>query len=404
MVGQILNRKFTKRLFLFAWAASLLFSQASVYASIFYERNDILYYHPDATESVCNTTLDVTGSNNVEIVLKVLTSAGMSIAQAAGVAGNLVVESGDQNINPAAEEFPGEDRGGKGVVQWTAARWRGQDGLRAFAEHKGTPWQDMNTQMEFILWEVGKGAAWDGKPGGAERRGWEATLNETTPAAAAETWMLRYERPGVPHLDRRISAAERIFSEYGSADLGNVTIGSANCGAGAVNGDIAATAKNLAWPHRVSIERGEGARHGESAAKPEYVKAVEQFHTAINQAMFTDCGVFVSTVMRSSGVDPDYPLRGTSVQLPYLRNSPKYKTFVAASESELLPGDILIRDGHTYIYVGPYTAPKDNQQYKAVGASWFTRPPSGHTLYLSGSNSSDISSSDPFTIARYIGE
>lgn len=373
-------------------------------SSPFFESNDIPFINDSVISLACSPSLNISGSNNLEIVLAVLMGAGMSLEQAAGVAGNLVVESGSDSINPAAEEFPGEDRGGKGVVQWTGARWRGADGLREFAKHKGTEWTDMATQMHFILWEVGKGTPWNGKAGGAEKRGWQATLNETTPSAAAETWMRLYERPGVPHLDRRISAADTIYETYQGQTLDNVSLESSNCGAGAVNGDIAATAMNLAWPHRVSIAKSRSARHGESVAKPEYVAAVEEFHRSITDAIFTDCGVFVSTVMRSSGVDPDYPLRGTSIQLPYVKNSPKYHTFVPSSESELQPGDILIRDGHTYMYVGPYTAERDGKEYKAVGASWFSRPPSGHTLYLSGNSSSDISSSDPFTVARYIGE
>ena len=372
-------------------------------ANSFFLSNDVLVFNPNDNLSVCSTSLNVTGSSNVEIVLKVLTSAGMSLEQAAGVAGNLVVESASETINPAAEEFPGQDRGGKGVVQWTGVRWRGTNGLRAFAEYKKTDWTDMNTQMEFILWEVGKGAAWNGKPGGEERRGWQATIQETTPSAAAETWMLTYERPGTPHLDRRIAAANRIYQQFSGQQLGEVTIGADNCGGGVVAGNITSTAKNLAWPHRVSIERGTSDRYGEDVAKPEYVKAVEEVHSSINQAMFTDCGVFVSTVMRSSGVDPEYPLRGTSTQLPYVLSSSKYKTFTAQSESELQPGDIMIRDGHTYIYVGSYTAPKDNKEYKAVGASWYTRPPSGHDLYLSGEGNGDISTSSAFTVARYIG-
>ncbi len=380
-----------------------ILSSHTASANPFFLSNDILVLNPNDGLSVCSTSLNVTGSSNVEIVLKVLTSAGMSLEQAAGVAGNLVVESASETINPAAEEFPGQDRGGKGVVQWTADRWRGADGLRAFAEYKGTDWSDMNTQMEFILWEVGKGAAWNGKPGGAERRGWQATIQETTPSAAAETWMLTYERPGTPHLDRRIAAANRIYQQFSSQQLGEVTIGTDNCGGGVVAGNITSTAKNLAWPHKVSIKRGTSDRYGEDVAKPEYVKAVEEVHSSINQAMFTDCGVFVSTVMRSSGVDPEYPLRGTSTQLPYVLSSSKYKTFTAQSESELQPGDIMIRDGHTYIYVGSYTAPEDNKEYKAVGASWYTRPPSGHDLYLSGEGNGDISTSSAFTVARYIG-
>lgn len=174
-------------------------------------------------------------------------------------------------------------------------------------------------------------------------------------------------------------------------------------GNSAIQGNIVATAKNLAWPHRVQIRRSTAPRHGASAAKSIYVAEVNKFTKHFHDAEYTDCGIFIATIMRSSGVDPKYPARGTSIQLNYVRNSPLYKTFVAKSESELRPGDILIRPGHTYMYVGEYTAPADGKKYKAVGASWHTRPPSGHSLYLSGNSSDDISSSSPFTVARFIG-
>lgn len=68
-----------------------------------------------------------------------------------------------------------------------------------------------------------------------------------------------------------------------------------------------------------------------------------------------DCGAFTTRVMRDSGADPEYNKeRGnTTAQKTYLEEAAragKYK-LVPGSE-ELLPGDVAIKDGHTFFYVG----------------------------------------------------
>ena len=78
---------------------------------------------------------------------------------------------------------------------------------------------------------------------------------------------------------------------------------------------------------------------------------------------YSDCGVFVSTVMRRSGADPGYPASGTANQENHVRNSNKYSLVQLGpsnSLNDLKPGDILIVNvgsgegglGHTYIYLG----------------------------------------------------
>ena len=66
----------------------------------------------------------------------------------------------------------------------------------------------------------------------------------------------------------------------------------------------------------------------------------------------TDCGKYVATVMRASGADPDYPSAGTSIQRNYVMNSPKYTIIKTKSPSDLQPGDILVNNGHTMLYIG----------------------------------------------------
>jgi N-acetylmuramoyl-L-alanine amidase len=180
--------------------------------------------------------------------------------------------------------------------------------------------------------------------------------------------------------------------ETGNSDSSNCTAGEA--GSSAVAGDIAGTAKNLAWPYKVEVPRSTSDEPGRRAAKPEYVTTQQKYNGSTGEAVFTDCGVFVSTVMVSSGVDPKYPKRGTSVQLSYLQGNSDYKKIV--SSNDIQPGDILILDGHTYLYVGKYHSDKDNQDYSSSAASLHTRPPSASDTYFSDSRGA-------YSIYRYMG-
>lgn len=161
-------------------------------------------------------------------------------------------------------------------------------------------------------------------------------------------------------------------------------------------GDVVEASMELAWPDHRTVSGGGGGwqsnpRLGEDEARPEYVDTAESIHDAINYAFFTDCGAFVSTVLRSSGVDPNYELRGTTQQQPYLEGSDDWDTFIPSNEGELEPGDVLIANysggtqgegGHTYIYTGD-RGDTEETYARAQGASLGTRPPSGHAMVFS---------------------
>lgn len=157
-------------------------------------------------------------------------------------------------------------------------------------------------------------------------------------------------------------------------------------------GDIAEASMELAWDDHVTVDNPSNwqgnPRLGESEAREEYVETSQAVHDQINSGFFTDCGAFVSTVLRSAGVDPDYHLRGTVEQQPYLENSDHWDTFYPTNEGELEPGDVLIANysggaagegGHTYIYTGDRGS-TDETYARAQGASLGQRPPSGHAV------------------------
>lgn len=139
------------------------------------------------------------------------------------------------------------------------------------------------------------------------------------------------------------------------------------CGdSGVVSGNIVQTALNLAWPTNKGM-----------TPKQEYLDALRKYNPGVNGA---DCGVFISTVMKASGADPNYPVSGTNIQENYVRSHPEKYDVVnsVSSTADLQPGDILIvnagsgagADGHTYIFVGPQSNGLDE-----ASASLNTRMP-----------------------------
>jgi len=107
---------------------------------------------------------------------------------------------------------------------------------------------------------------------------------------------------------------------------------------------------------------------------------------------FTDCGVFVATVVRASGVDPHYPTITTSVQEEYVKNSPKWKIIEnRGSATKIQEGDIFVTSGHTYIVVK-----HDGKLMVAEGSQY------NHGPYVDSMPYYD-DNGVPFTIARFVG-
>ncbi len=145
-------------------------------------------------------------SDNARIAFEYYVSQGLSPVQAAGIVGNLQGESG-QGLNPNAIN-PGDGRDGSdsiGIGQWNSTR---AQALRDFAAAKGTSWNDLNTQLEFLHNELKR----------PERGAYDRLMAAKTPEEAG-TAMLAFERPkdwNKPgaHPERGQYAA-RVFSAYG---------------------------------------------------------------------------------------------------------------------------------------------------------------------------------------------
>ena len=121
---------------------------------------------------------------------------GLSREQAAGVTGNLAHET--QGFTKMTEV----GGGGYGLGMWTGSRRRD---LETFAAQQGKPASDLDTQYAFLKQEITGKSAWAGRGSLAELK------QQASTSDAARYFSDRFERPGVPHMDRRLAEAERAY-------------------------------------------------------------------------------------------------------------------------------------------------------------------------------------------------
>lgn len=126
-------------------------------------------------------------------ILAGLVARGIPEHVARGMVANMMVESRlNPGINEIAPVVPGS-RGGYGLNQWTGPR-RVQ--YEAFAAQRGAPLDDLNTQLDFTLWELNN----------SEKSAGAAIMGAPDAETAARLYSERFLRPGVPNMDARIAA------------------------------------------------------------------------------------------------------------------------------------------------------------------------------------------------------
>ncbi|HMS32249.1 MAG TPA: phage tail tip lysozyme [Candidatus Saccharibacteria bacterium] len=288
---------------------------------------------------------------------------GVSAPQIAGIIGNLKWES---SLNPRRVQGTVNGRGdsstptsnGWGLMQWTPGTKI--TGLLSKAGISG-PVDDMNTQLELIWWHLNNVS-----PTGVNNF-YEQFKNIQDVEEATIAFEKKMEGAGKPKIEERIKLAKKALSSFGSSAPSQVSepTQETSCSSSSNNvdmGSVVSTALSLAWDRKV-----DNGQKNESDAKPSYQQAKNEINPSGD---WSDCGVFVSTVMILSGADPDYPLAGTEqTQKPYLEShTDKYQIMTSWTSADLQPGDIFIRDGHTFIYIG-------QPDIEAVEASLGSRVP-----------------------------
>ena len=130
-----------------------------------------------------------------------LLSGGLTPTAAMGIVSNIGVETG-YTYNPSTVQ---ENNGpGRGLVQWEKGGRYDTDNINlvSFAQSRGKQWNDMNSQIDFILYEL------NNHPEYKEVKNiinTSKTVNEAT-----KVFLERYEKAGEPHLERRYEVGKEL--------------------------------------------------------------------------------------------------------------------------------------------------------------------------------------------------
>ncbi len=317
------------------------------------------------------------GNDNQQKSFNYLLGKGYSKEQAAGVVGNMIVESFGVNPMEKQGEPYGDHTssrdvlgygGGWGIVQWTPPSKMINPSTAA-----GKQYDEIDTleyQLNFLYRQL------QGETAIPEKAAGDALRAATSVDDASDAFAGKYERflghedPSSPTYGERRKMAREVLAKFGGGGPGTPAAGPDGC---MVSGDISQVALSLAWP-----EDGHG--NARSDAKPVYLTAMQQHNpgpAAASNSPWTDCGVFVATVMRMTA-DPHYQERGTGSQIAYVRAHPeKYQVIEdPKTTAQLQPGDIMLSDGHTYLFTGPYKG-----GYDSAAASWNGHVPEAEHWY-----------------------
>ena len=126
----------------------------------FYSSNDVLFYNPDDTGCAVGGgegTVNLTGNDNLEKILRYLVGKGLTLSQASGIAGNIGRESG---FNPAKiqggaiapTDYTPVNTVGFGLAQWTFTDR--QSKLVALSKSSNRQIIDLGLQLDYMWQEL----------------------------------------------------------------------------------------------------------------------------------------------------------------------------------------------------------------------------------------------------------
>ena len=152
-----------------------------------------------AIASLKNEKGNKTLNKNSRIIFDRLVAGGLTETAAAGIIANLGVES---NFDPSTEQLNGGP--GRGLAQWEKGGRFDTDPINLvdFAKSKGRNWDNLETQIDFILHEMSVHP---------EYVSVRKELNAASSISeATKIFLSKYEKAGIPHLDRRLSIGAEI--------------------------------------------------------------------------------------------------------------------------------------------------------------------------------------------------
>lgn len=298
----------------------------AITTSDYYSDQDIQFYDKRASDACVQQASDVavgpvaydaSGTEDAAranrlAAMGFLIAKGLDATQAAGILGNLMQESGAA-INPVAEEFAGEDRGGKGIAQWTASRRvefetaagnagiftrQAQVASLSATEKQAALGKAFTFNLNY-LWQE------------AIKRGDIAHLKEDTASAVGDdrkvlaavgSWQRWYERAGRPEMVNRVANGRQVFAEYtarAGGTGGNPVLGSpSGCGG------AGATAGTPELAKAIQLALGEVGNGESDGSCQKYLNACQTtpWCAAFMQWVFAEAGMPIGGGNRAKGV------------------------------------------------------------------------------------------------------
>lgn len=316
---------------------------------------------PESSNCVCSGASFLTGGDNAEKIWNFLTGKGLTPVAAAGVMGNLQAESGFNPKRVQGTSTPQGDKDnmtidgktGYGIAQWTSVGR--QRNLHAFAESRKTIDGDLSTQLDFLYQEAA----------GV----WQKMNSFNNVLDATVYFHAEFERSADSRervVNTRGGFAADILARLGNGGASGSSGSNDGCSTGGASAStLVKTAVELAW---------EDGSHG-TTPKPSYVDAAAKVYPGASTLKLTNCSAYVAIVMRTSGIDPDYPTGCSRNQADYARAHPeKYDVADNITDiNQLQAGDILVvgacgTSGHTFIFVGKQPKTEFNKADASEGS------------------------------------
>lgn len=249
---------------------------------------------------------------------------------------------------------------GIGLGQWT-----GGNGLKlmAFAKQIHKHWYDLDTQLAYLLATP--------TPTGMPAKSFWNGIEHTNSVNAATSYFLTHwegvsgnalgEREAAANDFKRKMSGWKIDSSYGNSILSLAKSLGASATQQAVsdaadacaeaqtesgdNSNLVNAALSYAWDNEKEATGNNGT------------KLYQRVHDGIfpGDTYYMSCDRNVAMAVRWSGTDIDYPIGPTGRQLQYLSSSKKWKKIGSTDHfdyDKLKPGDVMCKNGHTYLYVG----------------------------------------------------
>lgn len=254
-----------------------------------------------------------------------------------------------------------------------------------WCEERGKAWQDPITQVEWVLYRFSTSAAWDGD--GADptkdNRPAEEWCRRVTAGIGMPAWDWTDDNKYMDDHTQHLAEAKQLYEKWSGQELDvyNLTSNLKDLCEGVKtmymggNQSIAAACVSLASGDRtMGDSKVPFDMHGPDSPNlndpSNNLLTYKKVHETIfpGDKYFASCDRSVATAIRWCGADDQFPAGATSTQMSYLERSDRWDYVGVYGQCTLMPGDVLITDGHIKCYVGTEAA---NERFPGSEANMY---------------------------------